>query len=143
MRVAHGTTIVSGLTIPPPSIRTPKMFKGLGNIGNLAGMIGKFQEIPQRMQELNARMKSERVSSESGCGRVNVTMNGVGELQSVTIDPAFKQDDTVVLEQAVVEATNAAGAAAKELYASSIRDLAAELDLGIPGMDGLLESLTP
>lgn len=119
------------------------MFKGLGNIGNLAGMIGKFQEIPQRMQELNERMKSERVSSASGCGRVNVTMNGVGEVQSVTIEPAIQEEEVAVLEQAVTEATNAAGAAAKELYASSIRDMAAEMDLGIPGIDGLLESLTP
>lgn len=39
------------------------MFKGLGNLGNIASMVGSLQELPEKMKELNERMKSETVST--------------------------------------------------------------------------------
>ena len=41
------------------------MFKGLGNLGNIASMVGALQQLPEKMQELNEQMKSERVSASS------------------------------------------------------------------------------
>ncbi len=66
------------------------MFKGLGNLGNIASMVGSLQELPEKMKELNERMKSETVSASSGCGKVNVSMSGTGHVQSVTIDDATR-----------------------------------------------------
>ena len=62
------------------------MFKGLGNLGNIASMVGSLQELPARMKELNERMQSETVSASSGCSSVNVTLSGTGHVQSVKID---------------------------------------------------------
>ena len=45
------------------------MFKGLGNLGNIASMMGSLQSLPQKIEELNERMKSERVVGSSSCGK--------------------------------------------------------------------------
>lgn len=124
------------------------MFKGLGNLGNIASMIGKFKELPDHMRKLNDRMKSERVTASSDCGHVTVTMNGVGEVQSVDVNPAvFGEGNAAAmppreLGQAIQDATNSAGADAKQLYAKAVSDLASDLDVNIPGMDGILASIT-
>lgn len=116
------------------------MFKGLGNLGNIASMMAAFKDLPQKMQELNARMQSEHVSGTSSCSRVVVVVNCVGQVQSVTIEEkGLSVADT---EQAVIEATNVAGATAKETYANAIREMVAEMDLDLPGVDGLLTSFT-
>ncbi len=115
------------------------MFKGLGNLGNIASMVGSLQSMPEKLQELNERMKGETVSASSGCGRVNVMMNGVGHVQSIKIDESISGHD---LEQAVLEATNAAGAAAKQLYAEAISQMVSDMDLNVPGIDSLLTNLT-
>ena len=115
------------------------MFKGLGNLGNIASMVGSLQELPQKMQELNERMKSETVSASSGCGTVQITMSGTGHVQSVKLDGDLTGHD---LEQAIQEATNAAGAAAKQLYAEAISQMVNDMDINLPGLDNVLSSLT-
>ena len=115
------------------------MFKGLGNLGNIASMVGSLQELPVKMKELNERMKSETVSASSGCGTVNVSMSGTGHVQSVKIDGDLSGHE---LEQAIQEATNAAGAAAKQLYAEAISQMVNDMDLNLPGLDNVLSHLT-
>ena len=116
------------------------MLKGLGNLGNIASMMSAFQELPQKMQELNARMQSEYVSGESTCGRVTVTVSCVGEVQSVTI--VQEEISTTEIESATREATNHAGASAKEAYANAIREMVGEMNLDLPGVENLLSSFT-
>ncbi|MEM1228144.1 MAG: YbaB/EbfC family nucleoid-associated protein [Planctomycetota bacterium] len=123
------------------------MFNGLGNLGNLASMVGKLKDMPERMQQLREGLRHESVEGTSSCGHVHVVMNGLGEVQSVQIDPALLTgDDSSSMAQttasAVQEATNAAGLAAKERLSAAISQLASDLDLNLPGMDGLLSSLT-
>lgn len=113
------------------------MFKGLGNLGNLASMMGGLQQLPDRIRELNERMKHETVSATSGDGAVTVVMSGTGHVQSVTIG----EIEGHKLEHAIMDATNAAGAAAKQLYADAITQLASDLNLNVPGLDGILSSL--
>lgn len=115
------------------------MFKGLGNLGNIASMVGAFQQLPEKMQELNERMKLESVSASSDCGTVKVFMNGVGHVDEIKIEGDLTGPD---LEQAVQDATNAAGAAAKQLYAESISQMISDMDLNLPGIDNVLASLT-
>ena len=115
------------------------MFKGLGNLGNIASMMAAFKDLPQKMQELNARMQTEHVRGDSSCGRVYVIVNCVGQVQLVKIVEQGLSDGEI--EQAVVEATNAAGAAAKQTYAEAIREMVANMNLDIPGIDGILTSL--
>ena len=115
------------------------MFKGLGNLGNIASMVGSLQELPDKMKELNERMKLETVSASSGCGKVNVIMSGTGHVQSVKIGEGLSGHE---LEHAIQEATNASGAAAKQLYAEAISQIVGDMDLNLPGLDNVLTSLT-
>lgn len=124
------------------------MFKGLGNLGNIASIVGKLKDVPERMQQLNDQMKAERVTATSSCGHVTVTMNGVGEVQSVVVDPnALNQSDDLSataenMGGAIQEATNTAGADAKKMYADGVSKSLSDMDINIPGIDGLLSSFT-
>ncbi len=109
------------------------------NFGNPLAMIGKLQELPERLQQLNQRMQLESVSATSGCGGVTVVMNGTGQVQSISIGDGLTGHE---LEDAVRSATNAAGAAAKQLYADAIGQMAGDMKLNVPGLDGILASLT-
>ena len=115
------------------------MFKGLGNLGNIASMVGSLQELPGKMKELNERMKLETVSASSECGTVKIVMSGTGHVQSVGIDGDLSGHE---LEQAIQEATNAAGTAAKQLYAEAISEMVGDMDLKLPGLDNLLTSFS-
>lgn len=115
------------------------MFKGLGGLGNLTSMLGSMQQMPDQLKDLHQRMKSETVSASSGCGTITVTMNGTGHVQRVAIGGELRGRE---LEIAVEEATNAAAAAAKQLYAESISQLLKELNIQLPGLEGVLASLT-
>lgn len=115
------------------------MFKGLGNLGNIASMVGSLQELPEKMKELNEQMKQETVSGTSSCGNVTIEMSGTGSVQSVKIDGDLTGAD---LEQAIQDAANVAGAAAKQLYADTISQLVSDMDLNLPGLDGVLSSMT-
>ncbi|MCD0459671.1 YbaB/EbfC family nucleoid-associated protein [Roseiconus lacunae] len=116
------------------------MFKGLGNLGNIASMMAAFKDLPEKMQQLNQQMQAEHVTGKSVCGRVDVTVNCVGEVQTVNIT---EESLTIVeTEQATLEATNQAGAAAKQRYAEAIREMVADMNLDMPGIDGLLTSFT-
>ncbi|NNE00849.1 MAG: YbaB/EbfC family nucleoid-associated protein [Pirellulaceae bacterium] len=116
------------------------MFKGLGNIGNIASIMGAMQSLPDKMKELNARMQEETVEAASPCGGVQVVMTCVGKLQTVSI----VNDELAgeVLELAILEACNTAGSLAKQRYADAIHQMAGDMDLNLPGMDGLLSSLS-
>ena len=115
------------------------MFKGLGNIGNIASMMGAMQQLPELLQQLNDRMKTETVTMSSSCVRVTVVMSGIGQVQSIEIVEGTSGDE---LNQAVVDATNAAGAAAKRMYADAISQMAGDLDINVPGLDGMLAKLS-
>ena len=115
------------------------MFKGLGNLGNIASMVGSLQQLPDKMNELNERMKQETVSASSGCGTVTVFMSGTGHVNEVKLTGELTGEE---LEQAIQDATNAAGAAAKQLFAEGIKEMVEEMDLNLPGVDNLLTSLT-
>ena len=115
------------------------MFKGLGNLGNIASMVGSLQHLPDKMKDLNERMKGETVTVSSGCSRVTVVMNGVGHIEAIEITDGLTGHE---LEQAVREASNAAAAAAKQLYAEAISQMVSDMNLNLPGIDGVLKSLT-
>lgn len=115
------------------------MLKGLGNIGNIASMVGSLQQLPEKLKELNERMKSETVSASSGCGTVQVSMSGTGHVQSVKLNGDLSGQE---LEQAIQDATNAAGAAARQLYVEAISQMVNDMDLNLPGLTNIISSLT-
>ncbi|PHQ83030.1 MAG: 30S ribosomal protein S21 [Thalassobium sp.] len=81
------------------------MFKGLGQMGDMAKMMKKAQEMQGKMAELQEEMHNILVTGESGAGLVKATASAKGELKALDIDPSiFKADDKEVVEDLILAA---------------------------------------
>jgi DNA-binding YbaB/EbfC family protein len=128
------------------SVKTGQiMLKGLGQLANLPGLIKQAQEMGGKLQQLNAELKTKRVTGSAGGGLVEVDANGLGEALAVRIDPSLiEKQDRELLEDLLPAAINAAQQKAKELHAESMQSLAGGINL--PGLSealGGLGGLTP
>lgn len=116
------------------------MFKGLGNLTNLPGLIKQAQEMGSKMQQLSVELKTKRVTGAAGGGLVEVDANGLGEALAVRIDPSlFEKQDRELLEDLLPAAFNAAQQKAKELHAEHMQSLAGGMN--IPGLSDALGGL--
>jgi DNA-binding YbaB/EbfC family protein len=121
------------------------MFKGLGQLANLGGLMKQAQEMGEKMKELTETLKTKKVTGSAGAGLVEVDANGVGEVLAVRIDPdLFAKQDREFLEDLIPAAVNAAQDKAKALYAEEMNSLTGGLNL--PGLGealGQLGSMPP
>ena len=91
------------------------MLKGLGNLGDMAGMMKKAQEMQTKMAEMQDALHSVAVIGESGAGLVKATATAKGELTALDIDPSiFNGDDKEVVEDLILAAIKDAQAKASE-----------------------------
>lgn len=117
------------------------MFKGLGNLANLPAMLKQAQEMGGKMQQLQAELKTKKVTGAAGGGLVEVDANGLGEALAVRIDPSLiEKQDRELLEDLLPAAINAAQQKAKELHAEAMQSIAGGLNL--PGLGDALKGLT-
>lgn len=81
------------------------MLKGLGALGDMAGMMKKAQEMQGKMAQLQDDMQNILVTGESGAGLVKATATAKGELKALDIDPSiFNGDDKEVVEDLILAA---------------------------------------
>ncbi|MEO1139794.1 MAG: YbaB/EbfC family nucleoid-associated protein [Pseudomonadota bacterium] len=91
------------------------MFKGLGQMGDMAKMMKAAQEMQQKMATLQEEMHSLMVTGESGAGLVKATCTAKGELKGLDIDPSiFNSDDKEVVEDLILAAIKDAQTKATE-----------------------------
>jgi len=95
------------------------MFKGLGQLGDMAKVMKQAQEMHEKMAEAQARLDDLEVEGESGAGLVKAVATAKGKLRGLTIDPSlFEPDQREVVEDlivaAVTDAQNRAAEAAQE-----------------------------
>lgn len=111
------------------------MFKGLGGLGDMAGMMKKAQEMQGKMAEMQEEMHNILVTGESGAGLVKATCSAKGELKSLDIDPSiFNGDDKEVVEDLILAAIKDAQAKASERAQEEMARLTEGLGLP-PGMN--------
>lgn len=114
------------------------MFQGIGQLGSI---IKQAQQMGARVQEVNERLKSVRVSGSSGGGLVEVEVNGLGEVLRLKLDPSLvSRQDQELMEDLVPAAVNQAVAKAREQHATMMREMAGSMNL--PGMEEAMKSLT-
>jgi DNA-binding YbaB/EbfC family protein len=114
------------------------MFKGLGNLGNIAGMIKQAQEMGPKMQEAQEKLKLKSVSGTAGGGMVTVHADGLGTVTKVEIDPVLiEKNDFEMVMDLLPAAINQASAKAKELHVEEMKSVTG--DLPLPG--GLEDTL--
>ena len=96
--------------------------------------IQKMMQQAQQMQEnLQRQLKKTKVEATAGGGMVTVVMNGVKEIQSLTIDPeVVSLDDVEMLQDLIVAAVTDAQRRADDLVSQQMGGMMGGLK--IPGL---------
>ncbi len=96
--------------------------------------IQKMMQQAQQMQEnLQRQLKRTKVEATAGGGMVTVAMNGVKEIQSLTIDPeVVSRDDVEMLQDLIVAAITDAQRRADDLVSQQMGGMMGGLK--IPGL---------
>ncbi len=96
--------------------------------------IQKMMQQAQQMQEnLQQQLKRTKVEATAGGGMVTVVMNGVKEIQSLTIDPeVVSPDDVEMLQDLIVAAITDAQRRADDLVSQQMGGMMGGLK--IPGL---------
>ena len=111
------------------------MLKGLGNLGDMAGMMKKAQEMQTKMAQMQEDLATITVVGISGAGLVKATATAKGELTALDIDPSiFNGDDKEVVEDLILAAIKDAQAKAAERSQEEMSKLTEGLGLP-PGMN--------
>lgn len=114
------------------------MLKNLANLGNL---MRQAQEMGGRMNEVNDRLKSQKVTATAGGGMVQVEMNGLGQMLRLVIEPELvEKNEREMLEDLIPAAVNEAFKKSKELHVAEMKSLTDGID--VPGLDAAIEKLT-
>lgn len=113
------------------------MFKGLGGLGDMAGMMKKAQQMQTDMAALQEELHDLMVVGESGAGLVKATASAKGELKALDIDPSiFNGDDKEVVEDlilaAIKDAQGKASDKAQEEMAKLTEGLGLPADMKLP-----------
>jgi len=111
------------------------MLKGLGGLGDMAGMMKKAQEMQGKMAEMQENLAAITVTGEAGAGLVKATATAKGELTALDIDPSiFSGDDKEVVEDLILAAIKDAQGKAAERSQEEMAKLTEGLGLP-PGMN--------
>jgi DNA-binding YbaB/EbfC family protein len=104
---------------------------------DLQGLLQQAQQMQEQLERAQERLADARVDGSAGGGAVTVTVNGIGELQSVSIKPGTfdgsSDDDLGDLGDLVVAAYRDAKAQADSMATSALGPLAGG---GMPGLGG-------
>jgi DNA-binding YbaB/EbfC family protein len=110
------------------------MLKGLGGLGDMAGMMKKAQEMQVKLAQLQEELASRTVTGESGAGLVRATATAKGELTGLTIDPSiFVASEKEIAEDLILAAIKDAQARAAQLTADEMARLTQSFGIP-PGM---------
>ena len=100
------------------------MLKGLGGLGDMAGMMKKAQEMQTKMAELQDELSRTSVTGESGAGLVKATATAKGELTALDIDPSiFDPNEKEVVEDLILAAIKDAQIKAQDKMQSEMGKL--------------------
>jgi DNA-binding YbaB/EbfC family protein len=110
---------------------------GGGDGFDLQGLLQQAQQMQEQLESAQEQLADARVDGTAGSGAVTVTVNGIGELQAVTITSGTfdgsSDDDLGVLGALVVAAYRDAKAQADSMASNALGPLAGG---GMPGLGG-------
>ena len=110
------------------------MFGGMGNMGNMAGMMKRVQKMQNEMKKMQDELKRKTVDVTAGGGAVKIVMDGEKQVQSLTLDPAaVDPEDVEMLQDLLTAAFNEATRNVDDMMKTEIGKLASGLGLP-PGM---------
>jgi DNA-binding YbaB/EbfC family protein len=119
---------------------TNNPFEALGGGGfDLEGLLQQAQQMQEQLESAQEQLADARVDGSAGGGAVTVTVNGIGEVQAVTIKAGTfdgsNADDLSDLGDLVVAAYRDAKAKADDMASSALGPFAGGGG-GMPGLGG-------
>jgi len=94
------------------------------------------QEMQAKMSEIQQQLANMTITGSAGGGMVNVTVNGSGEVLSISIEePLISTDEKEMLQDLIVAATNDGLTKAKELSQQEMKQLTGGIN--IPGLSNI------
>ena len=106
------------------------MFKGLGQLGDMAKMMKAAQDMQERMARLQDDLGRIVVTGEAGAGLVTASASARGELTGLSIDPSILvASEKVMVEDLILAAIKDAQARAKTRAEQEQRRLLTEMGL--------------
>ena len=85
------------------------MFNGMGNAGNMQGMMKKVQKMQAEMMKMQEELKTRTVETTVGGGALTIVANGKKEIESIKIKPeAIDPDDVEMLQDMIASGVNEA-----------------------------------
>ena len=106
------------------------MLKGLGGLGDMAGMMKKAQEMQTKMAQMQEDLHNVMVTGESGAGLVKATASAKGELKALDIDPSiFDPNEKEVVEDLILAAIKDAQSKAADKAQEELGKITEELGL--------------
>ena len=110
------------------------MFGGMGNMGNMAGMMKRVQKMQNEMKKMQDELKRKTVDVTAGGGAVKIVMDGEKQVQSLTLDPAaVDPEDVEMLQDLLTAAFNEATRKVDDMMKAEMGKLTTGLGLP-PGM---------
>jgi nucleoid-associated protein EbfC len=100
----------------------------------LDDMMGKLQEMQQRMEETKRRLDAINVEAEAGNGAVKITVTANRTVKNISINEELHKGDKEELEDLLVVAMNRALAEAERVNENEMRNAASGMLPGFPGM---------
>ncbi len=105
-------------------------------IGNLFDMMKNAKQMVEKAKEAQGELAKKTADGQSGAGMVAATVNGLGELVGLKIDPAaITPNDPDMLADLVIAAVADARKKANDLRGDAMKNLAGGIDLSALGID--------
>ena len=93
--------------------------------GGMSEMIRQANRLQRKIEQRRGELKTETVEASAGNDKVKATANGGRELVRITVDPELlKQEDTELVLDLIVAASNAALNKAGEMVEAELEKVA-------------------
>lgn len=98
---------------------------------NIQGLMKQAQAMQERMKQTQDKLALEEREGTSGGGLVKITLNGRGEMKSITVSPEIVNKDEVdVLEDMIVAAFNDAHQKIDQMQEEGMKEATGGMNFG-------------
>jgi DNA-binding YbaB/EbfC family protein len=98
--------------------------------------VGKLLKQAQKMQKqiesMQTSLETQVIDVSSGGGAVQITINGAGKFQALTLDAEFLKEDKKLIEETILHAVQEAAQKAKEKNDAEMQRISSAFQM--PGM---------
>lgn len=105
---------------------------------DLSSIMEQAKDMQAKMARIQEELRNKAITGSAGGGMVEVTVNGQGDVLSVSIEPpVIDPDEVEMLQDLIAAATNDALRKAKELSQRELGQLTGGLN--IPGLTNFIK----